>query len=80
MFKHIEMLNFVTFGYIDNLKKWTIPVSVLYGVTPTPIPILRIIIMLIDIGIIRIRKGLYVNGKKRIVGFNPQDCSSLIIQ
>ena len=30
MYKHIEMLNFVTFCCIDSLKKRTIPVYVLY--------------------------------------------------
>ena len=52
------MLNLVTYGCKDSLKKGTIPASVLYGVTPTPTPILGFIIMLIDIGIISIRKGL----------------------
>ena len=38
MYKHIEMLNFVTFGCIDSLKKWTIPVSVLYHDMELPLP------------------------------------------
>ena len=38
MYKHIEMLNFVTFGCIDSLKKRTIPVSVLYHDMELPLP------------------------------------------
>ena len=66
------MLNFVTYGCIDRLKKGTIPASVLYGVTPTPTPILGIIIMLIDIVIICIRKGLCI-WEKTACGFQAPE-------
>ena len=82
MYKHIEMFNFGTFGCIDSLKKWTIPVSVLYHDKELPLPpspSSGLSSCLLTLALSVLRKG-YVNGKRQIVGFNPQNCSSLIIQ
>ena len=80
MYKHIEMLNFVTYGCIDRLKKWTIPVSVLYHDMELPLPPSSgLLSCLLTLELSVLEKG-YLNGKRRIVGFNPQKCSSLIIQ
>ena len=75
------MLNFVTFGCIDSLKKWTILVSVLYHDMELPLPpspssgLLSCLLTLAS----SVLENGYVNGKRRIVGFNPKNCSSLII-
>ena len=82
MYKHIEMFNFVTFGCIDSLKKLTIPVSVLYHDMQLPLPpspSSGLLSCLLTLALSVLEKG-YVNGKRWIVGFNPQNCSSLIIQ
>ena len=82
MYKHVEMLNFVTFGCIDSLKKWTIPVSLLNHDMELPLlpsPSSGLLSCLSTLALSVLEKG-YVNGKRWIVGFNPQNCSSLIIQ
>ena len=79
MYKHIEILNFITFGCIDSLIKWTIPVSVLYHDIELPLPLSPssgLLSCLLTLALSVLEKG-YVNGKRRIVGqlnyFFPQN-------
>ena len=79
MYKHIEILNFITFGCIDSLIKWTIPVSVLYHDIELPLPpspSSGLLSCLLTLALFVLEKG-YVNGKRRIVGqlnyFFPQN-------
>ena len=72
------MLNFVTFDCIDSLKKWTILVSVLYHDMELPLPpspSSGLLSCLLTLALSVYEKG-YVNGKRRIVGFNPKSSLS----
>ena len=69
------MLNFVTFGCIDSLKKWTILVSVLYHdmelpLPPSPSSVLLSCLLTLTLSVLE--KG-YVNGKRRIARFQSQE-------